>query len=333
MGKNLEMLAYKFLTTGTKQKITKLPVDFDTLFELAGQKGWLISTYQAGRNLIKKLGYEDAVAKRKSFTVQSSDNTKIIFYKDGVSMSEKVFLIAHEIGHIILAHTSSGVLGESPDPAEEQRQETEADNFAYALLAPPIVLRACHIKSANEIERVTLMEREDAEVVLSKILTAEDAATEVETAILEQFGGFIENFRRNKRTYLFKNLVYKPSFYVSCLMLIFIMFGVSFVGNYLPAAPTSTPTTTSGGTETPLELQEPTGQISEQQPTTLPEQTAETGAVVPVPENDYTVYVTKTGNAYHKATCFHLKNRQYSSILRSVAIADGKEACLDCNPG
>lgn len=398
MRKNIDIMVYKFYTEGTKQKITSLPIDFEVLRELAAQKGWIISTYQAGRHIIKSLNYEDVAARKDSFTVQCKDHGKIIFYKDGLSLTKRNFALAHEFGHIVLEHTSAGILGESDDPAEELRQENEADSFAYSFLAPPIILHKCNVKNADEVERITLLDEVDAAVVYSRLRSIEDAVTEPELEMLEQFSGYIDDFIKNKRIYFFRTLLRKPSLYLACVILAFIVLSVSYIANSLTTLPisveapvvteTPAPIEPAEQTELPSEIQAPTEQIPVEQqstaaqssesvksysdigtnrpsgssrsssvaaptqqiivtpaptppntpqpmppPTMQPAPVFEPQAVVPEVENDYTVYVTKTGYAYHKAGCGHLKNRQYSATTRNAAIANGKSACMDCNPG
>lgn len=368
MGKNINIIAYKFYTEGTKQKITSLPIDYEVLRELAAQKGWIISTYQAGRHIIKSMNYEDVAKRKDSFTVQCKDGSKIIFCKDGLSLSKRNFTIAHEFGHIILEHTSAGIFGESADPAEELRQENEADSFAYAFLAPPIILCNCNVKTAEEVERITLLDETDSAVVYSRLSGVGTAVTESESAILEQFAGYIDSFLQNRRAYFFKNLLHKPAFYLSCAVLAFVIAAGAFALNYMTATQvsvetpvaTETPLSTESvvQTELPSDLRTPTehppnalqsgGSVAPPQriiatqaptpqstphPIAQPVPASEPETVVPPVENDYTVYVTKTGYAYHKAGCRHIKNREYSATTRNAAISNGKSACLDCNPG
>ncbi len=47
-------------------------------------------------------------------------------------------------------------------------------------------------------------------------------------------------------------------------------------------------------------------------------------------KNPYTVYVTDTGDKYHKQDCFHLKNRHVTAVSIDMAESLGKEPCRDC---
>lgn len=51
-----------------------------------------------------------------------------------------------------------------------------------------------------------------------------------------------------------------------------------------------------------------------------------------IQQTETTVYVTRTGKKFHKSTCFHISNRQTSSMSRSNAVKHGYEACKHCKP-
>jgi hypothetical protein len=55
-------------------------------------------------------------------------------------------------------------------------------------------------------------------------------------------------------------------------------------------------------------------------------------ALVAEPQRkDYTVYITRTGERYHRGSCHHLR-RSKIAIKKSEAIAQGYTPCKVCRP-
>lgn len=157
--------------------------------EAARSLGYSIFSYSEGERLIEDLG----VAPYKNFEgfTVFIDNEYIIFYKDELSYPEKMFVIAHEIGHIVLEHTYCGVMGKAADEAMENEQEKEADIFAYQFIAPVCVLKRYGVKTVQDIENLTVLTGWRAEHVLE--LCAAKGRQPGEEALLRLF------FPRRKR--------------------------------------------------------------------------------------------------------------------------------------
>ena len=93
-------LDYDFLL---RYGINKLQLSLDDLMELCKSNSYTVFSYTRGADLINKFGLKK-FTKYNGFTLFTSD-CKIIFYKDDLSYGDKLFTIAHEIGHIYLHHT------------------------------------------------------------------------------------------------------------------------------------------------------------------------------------------------------------------------------------
>lgn len=99
-----------------------------------------------------------------AFAFQSPQEGTKIFIKDTLGYSEKVHALCHEIGHIVLLHTSYGILGKHQNPAVENTQEREAEAFALELQAPGFVLYREHLTSVRKIVDAGLLPKPAARI-------------------------------------------------------------------------------------------------------------------------------------------------------------------------
>ncbi len=161
---NIIEIANRYLLT---TEINSLPVDFKTLCSLFEIMGFEVLSFRQAKEILKKLKLCDYADNHKAFTVILSD-IKIVFYRDTLSTSEKIFCLAHELGHIILGHIPDGIIGKEEFSSLSNAQEQEADRFAYAILAPMSVLKKCRF-SVFEISRATLLSEYQAEVISTQM--------------------------------------------------------------------------------------------------------------------------------------------------------------------
>lgn len=194
--KNVEMQAYEFMTSG-EQKTISLPVKLKTLKSLCKMKDWKLLTYAEGKDFIEKFHLEYKLDEDDGFSCLINNQYVYILYNGALTLSEQVRVITHELGHIVLEHTCYGFFGVSPDPAVTAMQEAEANEFMYYYLAPPLVLRECGVKTVDEIEKMTYLNRTDSRVVLAKI-KHDPVTVNEERQLLEQFSGFIKTYKRAK---------------------------------------------------------------------------------------------------------------------------------------
>lgn len=91
-------------------------------------------TSSAIYQLIERINLLPYALSGKAFAYRCND-TKVVFVCEEMSASEKLYALAHELGHIVCYHLGNG-LGDS-----EVEQEYMANEFAHFLLNPPAVLK------------------------------------------------------------------------------------------------------------------------------------------------------------------------------------------------
>lgn len=81
-------------------------------------------------------------------------NEPFIFVNARCSRERQRFTIAHELGHIVLGHVGKfPLINREPSPNDNQ-VETEANTFAFRLLAPACVFHELGINNAYDIARI-----------------------------------------------------------------------------------------------------------------------------------------------------------------------------------
>lgn len=196
----IEMTNKYLLATG----ISALPIDFSCLYTLLTEQGFKILSYRQGHNLLKKLQLQKYSQDHKAFTIILGD-IRVVMYRDSISTAEKLFCLAHELGHIVLGHTPEGILGKSNSDECDSAQEREADNFAYAFLAPAAVIKKCCF-SAFEICRATLLNEYHANQILISIQNYNYGDSD--KLVAENFNSYIESHcrLRKRHPYLIRYL-------------------------------------------------------------------------------------------------------------------------------
>lgn len=289
--KRVQKIADEFFR---KQGIQRLPLDFPVLKEIIRKNGWELLSYAEAELVIRHLELEKFRYTCQGFTYQSKDGT-LIFVQDDLGYLEKIRVICHEIGHIVLLHTSYGILGKSQCPATENIQEAEADVFALELQAPGFMLYREHLDCAQKIVDAGILEPEDAKkqyrAYLDYVHTHQSASR-----------------GRQIRAYLGAGLV---SFWAAAAGM--YLWSVLWNGQKQPASvpqPTPAPVVQ---TQSPAPTEPPLAQPSA------------------LPAAD-TVYVTASGRKYHRPGCWHIKNRETTPLPAPDAQALGYTPCKDCQP-
>ena len=106
------------------------------LFRVVKDLGYTIIDYSkvadesSAETLIRELGLESFARNGKSFVYKNND-IKLIFLCEAMSQSEKLYALAHELGHVYCGHLKNGLCNDA-DMAEEH----EANEFAHYLLHP-----------------------------------------------------------------------------------------------------------------------------------------------------------------------------------------------------
>ncbi len=91
-------------------------------------------TSSAIYQVILKLNLLPYALSGKAFAYRCND-TKVVFVCEEMSASEKLYALAHELGHIVCRHLENGMT------ENEVEQEYMANEFAHFLLNPPVILK------------------------------------------------------------------------------------------------------------------------------------------------------------------------------------------------
>ena len=108
----------------------------EALLQNCHERGYDVIYYdpKEGHSIISHLGIGEFAEQAKAFVVPSA---KIIFVRKGYDGKTEAYLLAHELGHIILKH--------NVQPGEDNTiQEREANQFAEILLKPNRFLMLAH---------------------------------------------------------------------------------------------------------------------------------------------------------------------------------------------
>ena len=296
--------AYKFIV---ENGIDTLPITRDDLVDIAKRHKWKLCGYNLSgelRDLLKLQGVDtdEYIKTKDAFAVMLKDEY-IIFFKDSLSLEQKVFVILHEYAHIALRHTCYGIMGKSPDKTTTDIQEAEADEFARTVCAPLPVLYQCRVRSSKDIERYGLLTGTEANaqfISLSKI-DSQYGLDNLEKEITRIFNSFIQGVKLMRIRSAAKR--YLP---IAVVALIIGMLAMSpFVIN-------------NGHNPT---LNEPT---SNTQPAIMQNSPA------PVPLTE-TVYVTRTGEKYHVEGCQYIEGKDnLRDMTAEEAEQAGYEPCSVC---
>ena len=120
--------AIKFIKKDIRKK-----VDFDSISAYLQKRGYTIIFYDvnSGHKLLEQLNLTEYAQKTQAFTV-CSETASFIFIQSGVPSEDKLYLLLHETGHIVLKHLNSIKF-----TVNTRWQDIEADAFAYSVLNPP----------------------------------------------------------------------------------------------------------------------------------------------------------------------------------------------------
>lgn len=120
-----------------------------------------------------------------------------IVYRDSEPAQRCRFTIAHELGHIFLAHDLVGDKYTRKFDIEKPQIEREADIFASRLLAPACVLHELQIVNANDIAAVCDISFESATYRAERMQELERRNAwymhPLEKQLYKQFENFINN--------------------------------------------------------------------------------------------------------------------------------------------
>lgn len=145
----------------TDMKLNALPIESKTLEMIASANNWNIVTYSRGFNFIKSHNLEKYYYTSKGFTYASTDAT-IIFIKDDLEYLDKINVICHEIGHLVLNHIEVGSKQKSIVICDDKIQELEADTFALVLQAPTHLMQSLKITTIHSLVDNGILSKQNA---------------------------------------------------------------------------------------------------------------------------------------------------------------------------
>ena len=166
----MENVKQKAWTTLEELGIKKLPINVEEV--LVNHFGYTVIPYSAATEYTKEMSLHDATNMYKAFTVAKD---KTVLYNDTLSYGERNEVLGHELGHVVLGHTShKGLLGKSANPYQENLQEDEADKFAISFVAPAPLLMKKKATSIVDVARETGLPTKKAREAWAQLLCEED---------------------------------------------------------------------------------------------------------------------------------------------------------------
>lgn len=281
-----------------EMKILYLPIEIEKLEEIADKNGWKIVSYSKGYNFIKSENLEKYYYTSKGFTYSSYDCT-IIFIKDDLEYLDKINVICHEIGHLILKHIEIGTSQKSISANfEDKVQEEEADIFALVLQAPTYIMQSLAISNAHSLFEMGVFSKTNAKL---------------------RYKYFFQDIYYDKIKF---NLLFGIT-----LAILVALITYTFTKNYysdtykrsiqnLQTTVSTTDIITENTTLATNEyIETPTEIISFNN-------SSDTSKEI--------VYITKSGKKYHKPDCHYIKGKETISISINNAELEGYSACSVC---
>lgn len=106
-------------------KITNFPIGLAEIKQIVQRSGWEIYSYKDAVDIIDSYNLQEMVEKNDSFA-SNIGNRIVILYNSDISQLDLPYILAHEIGHIVLGH-----LGDVGDIYSKER---DCGCFANELL-------------------------------------------------------------------------------------------------------------------------------------------------------------------------------------------------------
>lgn len=121
-----------------RSKIKKSRISFESVATALKNRGCIIQFYELGKKdpMFFRHEVEELAQTVDAFTAKK-DGTEIIFIQKGLTCEDKLYLLLHEAGHIILGHINTDV-----SVSNVRLQDMEADTFAYTVLTSPRLSRS-----------------------------------------------------------------------------------------------------------------------------------------------------------------------------------------------
>lgn len=293
-----------------KHNISRLKLDFEDLKAICEDLSYELMPYSEADDIIKTHKLKKHL-NLKAFTFLYGD-LKIILYNDSNSYADKLFCVAHEIGHIYLEHSFYGILGCSKNSIQAATQEKEANEFAYQLLAPLCVLKKCRTRTLKRITHLTLLDGSYAEHILSELSNFKPSSLDNE--MLGHYEDFIESNNYHLRK-LVTDVVAVTMVVISGVCLVWLVVSTTPppapAQTFAPVPSVAVPLPLSPATPNPTVIFSP----------------------APTSTVNCMVYITMSGTKYHRPDCYHIAD---SENLKEVTVENAQaldyEPCKSCRP-
>ena len=282
----------------TKMKVNNLPISLEDLEVIAQANNWNIIAYSKGLGYIKAHNLEEYYYTSKGFTYISSDGT-IIFIKDDLEYLDKINVICHEIGHIVLKHIEAGTNQKSITCDNKDKiQELEADTFSLVFQSPTQLMQSLRIDTAHSLIKEGVFSKKNAKL---------------------RYKYYFQDVYLN-------NIGFKTLLCTSVLTIVALTTFNITKNHY-----SSNNEQNALNFEQIIYTTEITSVVATESTTAITETTEITTEHILEGEgNNETVYITKTGDKYHKQDCYYIKGRNTLAITLSEANNQGYLPCSVC---
>ena len=171
--RSIDQAAYYYLA---RNGVDSLPVTLSAIERMIRSEGYKVVMYALKEELPQELRRYASFA---AVTCTDGDGGTV-YGNINFPLGERLFAMAHELGHIVLHHIGIHACG-----AEAERIEDEADAFALALLAPPPVLWYYGVRTVEGAQGCTLLPPERARQVVERLRRY--SASREEVSVLARF--------------------------------------------------------------------------------------------------------------------------------------------------
>lgn len=284
--------------------LKKLPVTLEDLERIAKENNWNMNAYSeiatenCNSDILKRMKL------KKGFQIRTAEGRVAIFYDDNVGYLEKLKVIAHEFAHIVIGHLKSGIIDYG---ADKNVLETEADIFAVEFLAPVPVLIRNNISTVEQLISNCILSKTDAEMQI------------------EYYNEYISGLLLNKRVKVYKYKRHVITVLLITILLTAVCFYKFFIlnDNLKNTEEESPVTTPKNETSISAVSERNTGQEYLQ---STASQDSQVKIIDPI------VYITKSGQKYHREWCSSVKDSMLIETTQGDAETAGYEPCKLCHP-
>ena len=309
--------AYRFRA---EKKITLLSIDYEFMLQFLKSCDFTVKTYSQARADPAFYFLEKYAEQSKGFTCIQGNNASI-YIKDELPLEEKVKVLAHELGHIVLRHSYHGVLDACEDEEKRNFLEDEANEFALIFIAPPCLLKHLGLHLKSDIQTATLLGNKDAEEVYNKVkrYTCLYPMFEKEIIRLYREATMMDDTNKGGMSIKQKRLIV-ASFFVLIFCLVLLVAINLFINRKIEY-------NNKALNEKSLEIILPISIF-------MTPVTEEIEKAAQQQDENLTIYITSSGKKYHLKDCQYISNKK--NIIHmplNEAKKIGMRPCKICNPG